>query len=212
MFRRGGVNLFPLYVYPNQNSLIQSNRTLNLNLDELKIFEKKLGLELNEDIVGEQYFKPSELIDYIYATLHSVKYREKYKEFLKNDFPRIPYPKNKDVFWSLVTLGDQLRKLHLMEGASLKTITQYPKDGQNIIEKRVYKNGNVYINDEQYFANVSELVWNFYIGGYQPAQEWLKSRHGQALQFEDIKHYQKIIATLQRTSELMEEIDKIDFM
>lgn len=99
-----------------------------------------------------------------------------------------------------------------MEDSTLKAIFQYPESGDNIVEKHVYKDGNVYINDEQYFANVPEVAWNFYIGGYQPAQKWLKDRKGQALQFEDIKHYQKMIATLQRTSEIMEEIDQIDFM
>ena len=99
-----------------------------------------------------------------------------------------------------------------MEDSNLKLITQYSESGDNIVEQVVYKDGNVYINDEQYFANVPEVAWNFYIGGYQPAQKWLKDRKGQALQFEDIKHYQKIIATLQKTSEIMEEIDQIDFL
>ena len=138
--------------------------------------------------------------------------REKYNNFLKIDFPRVPYPKDQNTFGQLVGLGNQLRKLHLMEDSTLKAIFQYPESGDNIVEKHVYKDGNVYINDEQYFANVPEVAWNFYIGGYQPAQKWLKDRKGQALQFEDIKHYQKMIATLQRTSEIMEEIDQIDFM
>ena len=99
-----------------------------------------------------------------------------------------------------------------MEDSTLKAISQYPESGGNVVEKLVCENGNVYINDEQYFANVPEVAWNFYIGGYQPAQKWLKDRKGQALQFEDIKHYQKMIATLQRTSEIMEDIDQIDFM
>lgn len=127
-------------------------------------------------------------------------------------FPKIPLPKTTKVFIELMKLGSQLRMLHLMEDSTLKTISQYPESGNNVIEKHVYKDGNVYINDEQYFTKVPEVVWKFYIGGYQPAQKWLKDRKGQALQFEDIKHYQKIIAALQRTSEIMEEIDQIDFI
>ena len=220
MFRRGGVNLFPLYLYtmpqlgidnPNQNTF--SHRIPNLNTEIVKEISGKIGLTFTdekEDINGT--FAPIDILDYVYAVLHSPSYREIYKHFLKIDFPRIPYPKNMKVFIELVKLGGQLRKLHLMEDSSPKLITQYTESGDNVVDKPIYKGGNVYINDEQYFANVPELVWNFYIGGYQPAQKWLKDRKGQALQFEDIKHYQKIIATLQRTSEIMKAIDEIDFL
>jgi len=69
--------------------------------------------------------------------------------------------------------------------------------------------GNVFINDTQYFANVPLTVWEFYIGGYQPAQKWLKDRKGRELNFEDILHYQKIIVALNKTSELMVEVDAV---
>jgi predicted helicase len=150
-------------------------------------------------------------LDYIYAVLHSPTYREKYKEFLKIDFPRVPYPKDTQTFWELVKLGSQLREIHLMESPIVnKLITQYPEDGTNEVEKPEYKNGNVYINSMQYFANVPEIAWNFYIGGYQPAQKWLKDRKGRTLSFEDIIHYQKIIVALTETNRLMQEIDKIE--
>ena len=87
--------------------------------------------------------------------------------------------------------------------------TQYPEDGDNVIEKSMYKNGKVYINANQYFANVPEAAWNFYIGGYQPAQKWLKDRKGRALDFEDILHYQKIIVALTETDRLMKEVDNV---
>ncbi|EHU2204413.1 DNA methyltransferase, partial [Acinetobacter baumannii] len=173
------------------------------------IIKRKFSDEISTE---SQNFSPIDILNYVYAVLHSRIYREKYNNFLKIDFPRVPYPKDQNTFGQLVGLGNQLRKLHLMEDSTLKAIFQYPESGDNIVEKHVYKDGNVYINDEQYFANVPEVAWNFYIGGYQPAQKWLKDRKGQALQFEDIKHYQKMIATLQRTSEIMEEIDQIDFM
>ena len=206
--------IFPLYVKNEQLNLEESNHsTPNLKTEIVNEISKIIGLTFTdekEDINGT--FAPVDLLDYIYAVLYSPKYRETYKEFLKIDFPRVPYPKDMKKFMELAKLGSQLRKLHLMEDSNLKLITQYPEGGDNVIEKHVYKDGNVYINDEQYFANVPEVAWNFYIGGYQPAQKWLKDRKGQALQFEDIKHYQKIIATLQKTSEIMEEIDQIDFM
>lgn len=206
--------IFPLYVKNEQLNLEESNHsTPNLKTEIVNEISKIIGLTFTdekEDINGT--FAPVDLLDYIYAGLYSPKYRETYKEFLKIDFPRVPYPKDMKKFMELAKLGSQLRKLHLMEDSNLKLITQYSESGDNIVEQVVYKDGNVYINDEQYFANVPEVAWNFYIGGYQPAQKWLKDRKGQALQFEDIKHYQKIIATLQKTSEIMEEIDQIDFM
>lgn len=162
-------------------------------------------------------------MDYIYAVLHSPSYREKYKEFLKIDFPRVPYPTDTATFWKLVKLGGELRQLHLLESPVVEQyITQYPKDGDNVITRKITKNspgyvtdtethGKVYINDEQYFDNVPLVAWEFYIGGYQPAQKWLKDRKGRALSFEDILHYQKIIVALSETDRLMKEIDRIDF-
>ena len=69
--------------------------------------------------------------------------------------------------------------------------------------------GKVFINETQHFDNVPEVAWNFYIGGYQPAQKWLKDRKGRKLEFDDIAHYQKIIVALTETDRLMKEIDKI---
>lgn len=217
-------SVFPLYVHRECEGELFKNKLVskpNLNLEIVNKISSKIDVNflsnrllelMNDPAKDKRNFSPTNLLDYIYSILYSSKYRNTYIEFLKIDFPRIPYPKDKDMFWRLVALGEKLRQLHLMEDSSLKLITQYPEGGVNIVEQVVYRDGNVYINDEQYFANVPEIAWNFYIGGYQPAQKWLKDRKGQTLQFEDIKHYQKIIATLQRTSELMQEIDKIDFL
>jgi predicted helicase len=187
-------------------------------------------------------FAPIDILDYIYAVLHSPKYREKYKEFLKIDFPRVPYPKDQKTFFDLVELGSQLREIHLLESPVVtKYITQYPEDGDNVVTKPRFENspmeppcpvgqtthpkeepprplgtppkegkiGHVYINDTQYFANVPEVAWNFYIGGYQPAQKWLKDRKGRELSYEDILHYQKIIVALTKTEGIMGEIDGV---
>ena len=143
--------------------------------------------------------------------LHSPAYREKYKEFLKIDFPRIPYPKDANTFWQLVKLGGQIREIHLLESPTVeKYITQYPIDGDNVVVKIKYQDGKVYINDTQYFDNVPQNAWKFYIGGYQPAQKWLKDRKERTLEFDDILHYQKIIVALFETDRLMKEIDKIE--
>lgn len=193
IFRRGGVNAFPLYLYDDDL------KTPNFNAHVVEELERIVGKTLPEDI-----------FDYIYAVLHSPSYRQKYKEFLKIDFPRIPYPKHKKQFDALVELGRELREIHLMKSSVLnKFITTYPEDGNNIIEKISYKDKKVFINPKQYFGNVPEVTWNFYIGGYQPSQKWLKDRKGRALSNEEIEHYQKMIVALVETDRIMKEIDKI---
>ena len=129
---------------------------------------------------------------------------------MKIDFPRVPYPNDTTTFWQLVNLGAQIRQLHLLESPIIENfITQYPIDGNNEVDKVKYENGRVYINETQYFNNVPQIAWEFYIGGYQPAQKWLKDRKGRKLEFDDILHYQKIIVALVETSRLMGEIDEI---
>jgi very-short-patch-repair endonuclease len=182
------------------------------------------GISPSSGGVGEVSFAPIDILDYIYAVLHSPKYREKYKEFLKIDFPRVPYPYDVEVFWKLVELGGELRQIHLLESPKVtQYITSYPNDGDNVITRSLTKKspgfemtdettktGRVWINDQQYFDGVPEVAYNFYIGGYQPAQKWLKDRKGRQLSFEDIMHYQKIIVALTETDRIMKEIDEIN--
>jgi predicted helicase len=223
---RGGTYIFPLYLYPEttgQQIIGQSTeRTPNLNTEIVKQIADKLGLTFTtEKETTKDTFAPIDILDYIYAVLHSPSYREKYKEFLKIDFPRVPYPKDVETFNKLTKLGSQLRKLHLLESDVIENyITQYPIDGNNIVTKPRFVHsplqeelkvvGKVYINDNQYFDNVPEVAWNFYIGGYQPAQKWLKDRKERTLEFDDILHYQKIIVALTETDRLMKEIDIIE--
>jgi predicted helicase len=137
-------------------------------------------------------------------------YRETYKEFLKIDFPRIPYPKDAGLFHHLSAKGAELLKLHLMEGvAGWATKVSFPINGDNIVDKPEFQDGKVYINKDQYFGNVSELAWNFFIGGYQPAQKWLKDRKGRKLEWEDLMHYGRIVYALQETDRIMKEIDEV---
>lgn len=202
--------IFPLYLYSEE--IDKTIRTPNLNSEIVTKISEKLGLPFASDSDGGKTdsFAPIDLLDYIYAVLHSPKYRETYKEFLKIDFPRVPYPTDIDIFRKMVELGGQIRKLHLMEADILNTpVTTYPVDGENEVVKPSYKDGKVYINKEQYFDCVPELAWNFYIGGYQPCQKWLKDRKGRKLSGEDIIHYQKIVVALAETDRLMKEIDKV---
>src|SRR5690606_37256115 len=221
----GAGNAFPLYLYPETNGqqgIDQTEkRTPNLKAEIVNQIAESLGLTFtNEKETTENTFAPSVILDYIYAVLHSPAYREKYKEFLKIDFPRVPYPKDKDTFWALVKLGGEIREIHLLESPKVENyITQYPIDGDNVVGKprfdsaqRDDNKGKVYINDTQYFDNVPQVAWEFYIGGYQPAQKWLKDRKDRKLEFDDILHYQKIIVALSETDRLMREIDKIEII
>jgi predicted helicase len=215
---KGIPSIFPLYLYPETNGQLKTDQSTeripNLNKEIVKQIAEKLDLIFtNEKENTENTFSPIDILDYIYAVLHSPTYREKYKEFLKIDFPRVPYPKDKNTFWQLVKLGGEIRQTHLLESPTVeKYITQYPIDGDNVVIKPKYENGKVYINDTQYFDNVPKIAWAFYIGGYQPAQKWLKDRKERKLEFDDILHYQKIIVALAETDRIMKEVNKIDFM
>ncbi|WKZ30799.1 MAG: hypothetical protein QY318_03035 [Candidatus Dojkabacteria bacterium] len=186
--------VFPLYLYAADGS-----KTSNVN-DEIADKIKQLN----------GTFTPEELFDYIYAVLHSPNYREKYKEFLKIDFPRVPYPKDRETFDKFVKLGKQLRELHLMESPKISEASlPFPIEGSDLVERVKYEDSKVFINSTQYFDNVPEIAWNFYIGGYQPAQKWLKDRKGRELSYEDMEHYQRIIFVLLETDKLMKEIDTV---
>ena len=196
------INLFPLYNYNlgEAESIFEKNETLVPN------FNDKIVTTIESSIKEE--VSPLELFDYIYAVLHSPSYRAKYKEFLKIDFPRIPYPENAEEYHRLSAIGKQLRKLHLMEDVPPTKHAQFNNPGSNVVDKPEYKGGSVWINKEQCFEGVPETAWNFYIGGYQPAQKWLKDRKGRTLTFDDIAHYRKIITVLLETDRLMKEIDE----
>jgi predicted helicase len=202
--------VFPLYLYPDENSFDKDEpRRPNLNIDIVKEIARKTGLaftaEKQDDAAA---FAPIDLLDYIYAVLYSNSYRAKYREFLKIDFPRVPCPENAERFQKLIFIGSMLRGLHLMENVSpAMGIADFPVTGTNKIETLNYKEKNVYVNKQQYFANVPLEAWEYYIGGYQPAQKWLKDRKGRVLSFDDIEHYQKIITVLKMTMELQAQID-----
>ncbi|MDR0506722.1 MAG: DNA methyltransferase, partial [Dysgonamonadaceae bacterium] len=126
----------------------------------------------------------------------------------------IPYPENAEQFNKLSALGEKLRHLHLMENITVpNNCANFPKSGSNKVENSFteksnnYQDNKVWINDSQYFDNVPEIAWKFYIGGYQPAQKWLKDRKERTLTYEDIEHYQKIIFVLSETDRIMKEID-----
>ncbi|MGQ4808320.1 hypothetical protein NKDENANG_01702 [Candidatus Entotheonellaceae bacterium PAL068K] len=212
---------FPLYIYPGTGEPTLDGKQdcePNLDANRVQTIATVLGLRFTPEKEDDaETFAPIDLLDYIYAVLHSPSYRTRYKEFLKIDFPRVPYPMDKRQFRKLVKLGSELRALHLLESPALDTlITGYPEPGDNTVTKPKYhitdprnRLGKVSINNTQYVKDVPETAWNFHIGSYQPAQKYLKDRKDRVLNHEDIIHYQKIIVALTETGRLMDEVENV---
>lgn len=211
---RGGAYLFPMFIY-NEIGM----RYVNYAPSILSQIESRINLNLqdeDETTRKEGGFLAIDLIDYIYAVLHSGEYRETYHDFLQNDFPTIPYPKDADYFFDMAMYGKQLREAHQLIGIDKKDfITQYPvSDGDNIVTMRKFEEtedgkGRVWINKYRYFDNVPTDAWNLFISGYQPLDKWLKDRIGKELSGDDIRHYQKIVVALRKTIDIKEKIDEI---
>lgn len=206
---KDGSNIFPLYLYPDEtnpqiSALAEGSRP-NLSETFLHSIEAKFGYIPS----------PETIFYYIYAVLHSPSYRTRYIEFLKVGFPRIPITSNDKIFQQLSIFGKELVDLHLMKSLSLNTpITQFIKsEGNQIVDpghpKYEENSNSVLINKKgDKFMGVPENVWNFYVGGYQVCQKWLKDRKGRTLTQEDITHYQRIVVALQETIYLMQQIDE----
>ena len=212
--------VFPLYLYPEEGSFDTERRA---NIDETiankiadilhwsYVPDSRIVVDLAEGYENVLY--PEDIFDYIYGVLHSPHYREKYKEFLKVDFPRIPYPKNADEFEHFRSCGNALRELHLMHNVPESPV-RFEQQGSMMVDYLRWEwnkddgySGNVWINDTQCFEGVPSEAWEFYIGGYQPAQKWLKDRKGRKLEYDDVEHYRKIIAVLMETTRIMKTID-----
>ena len=153
------------------------------------------------------------MFHYIYAVLHSLEYRRRYADFLKSDFPRVPLTGDRSLFAALVVFGKRLTSLHLMELEG-NDAPAFPKVGDNRVDKVRYVPpnsgvpGRVFINRDQYFEGVTPETWEFTIGGYRPAEKWLKDRRHRALSYEDITHYRSICAVLAETPRVMSHIDE----
>ncbi len=217
LFRRGGNQIFPLYLYPQNDNLFdaaEEGRRPNLSPEFVAELSERLGLAFVPDGRGdmEETFGPEDVFYYAYAVFHSPEYRERYAEFLKRDFPRLPLTSDRELFAALAEKGAELTGLHFMTSPALAAfVTRFPEGGTNEVEKVRYaaSDGRVYINNEQYFEGVREEVWEFRVGGYQVLDKWLKDRKGRTLSYDDIRHYQKIVVALSETRRLMAEIDGI---
>ncbi|MBU2610506.1 MAG: N-6 DNA methylase, partial [Chloroflexi bacterium] len=230
--------VMPLYLYttPEETTgtlFAQSETTRKANLAPafVKAMEEKLGMKFVEDcgdvtvtsqvtVTSPTSFTPEDVFHYAYAVFHSPTYRQRYAEFLKIDFPRLPLTSDKKLFAKLVAKGAELVALHLLKSPKVDDfITTYPVAGSNAVEKVQFspllpgegpgvRFGHVWINPSQYFGGVPEEVCEFKVGGYQVCEKWLKDRKGRVLSGEDIRHYQRVVVALKETLRLMKEIDQ----
>ncbi len=231
--------LYPLYIYPPEQEVASGlygpgDRKPNITPAFTAILEQGLALRFIEEGEGDlqKSFGPEDAFHYIYAVFHSPTYRQRYEQFLRADFPRVPNISDAGLFRALVGLGRQLTQLHLMESPTLnQTTVGFPIPGDNVIEQghpqyipaggslpgqdTPLERGRVYISKDndrsgkrgQYFEGITSEVWAFRIGGYQPMEKWLKDRKGRTLSFDDLNHYRRMAAVLSETRRLMQEID-----
>ena len=193
------------FMYSGKGTTIEMPLYLFENGEKVANLSREIVAKI-ENVVGKT--QPENVLDYVYAFLYSPTYRAKYKDFLKSDFPRVPYPTDKQLFWKLVTFGSQLRAIHLLDDPVVKVpITTFPLEGSNMIENLSHAENRVYINATQYFGGVSDSVWNFYVGGYRPAEKFLKDRKGRKLTTAEFENYEQIIVALEETDRIMKEID-----
>lgn len=193
---KGILQFFPLYLYDKPK---KTPNILSTLLKKLKENYHKEG-------------KAKEILHYIYAISYSNIYRTKFAEFLKIDFPRVPFTANYRLFMKVCELGKKLVDLHLLKSELLgHPIAKFQGKGDNIVEKTMYnkKKSRVYINKTQYFERVERDVWEYQIGGYQVLSKWLKYRKKRKLSLDDIKHYCRVVTVLKRTIEIQDEIDKL---
>lgn len=203
--------VFPLYIYNDfeQQGLLENmHKSINFQWEGLGWLQ---GLGSLDSRQPDYSIQPAEAIFYyIYAILYSNIYREKYQEFLKIDFPRVPFTKDYELFKRLVELGEQLVQLHLLKHPELiDTTSRYDGSGTDRIEKYDYQDTErrVYINNSQYFGVITPEIWQYRIGGYQVLEKWLKDRKGRTLSAEDIKHYCRMVTALAKTIEIQKQID-----
>jgi predicted helicase len=155
---------------------------------------------------------PENAFAFIYGILHSPEYRTRYGNALRDSFPRVPGISNDILFRALITLGEQLMSLHLLESPSLdEPSAQYVGPAAPVLTKAFYEPGIVFIDSARtsYFEGVSEATWLFEVGGYQVCDKWLKDRKSTVLSSEDIAHYLKIVTAISETIRIMAEIDEI---
>jgi hypothetical protein len=185
---------------------------MNLAPAFLKLLASHLGVEQESGRLLPEGVTAEDIFFYVYAVLHSPKYRERYSAFLKSDFPRVPVTGSLQVFRALAQIGSELVSLHVLAAPRLEQhLARFVGERNPRVEKVSWSRDTIWINagETEGFVGASQDVWNLHIGGYQVCEKWLKDRKGRTLSDEDIAHYQKIVVALSETIRLMKEIDEV---
>lgn len=203
-------HVFPLYLYPNPDELdLATERSLNLKPAFLKTLSEALGLSQTDPSGLPQSISPEEILGYIYAILYSPTYRERYYEFLKYDFPRIPLPQDLEHFRKLAALGQNLINWHLLKDVQIPPRHRFEGAGDAVVSKVLYKGGHVWINATQHFTDVPEAVWDYEIGAYQVCEKWLRDRKNTALSHAEVRQYCRILVAVAETLGIMGKIEAV---
>jgi predicted helicase len=158
-------------------------------------------------------FKPSgeEILSYVYSIFFSNKYRMKYDDFLRTNFPRVPFTTSKKLFTQTAAIGKKLMDLHLLRKGYLNVTVKFQGEGPQTITIMVLnaKKKRLYINETQYFEGIDETVWEYRIGAYQVLRKWLKYRKGQEISLLEIKHLCRVASSIKETLLLQKQIDAL---
>jgi predicted helicase len=213
VFRRGGVNVFPLWLYPETDGLSFSQEPQpNFSASFIQSLASALKIKTSGQHGLPTSITAEEIFYYIYGILHSPNYRRRYSQFLNVDFPHLPITGSIKLFRLIAKIGKELTSLSLLDSEKVqKTTTKFTGSNGCVIEKISRTGNNVWIDSKLTtgFTNLTEEAWNFHIGGYQVCEKWLKDRKGRKLSKDDITHYQKIVVALTETVILMNQVDKV---
>lgn len=203
-------HVFPLYLYPDAAELaLSTERSLNFKPAFLKALSERLGLSQTEPFGLPIGISPEDILGYLYAVLHSPVYRERYYAFLKYDFPRVPLTSDVPLFRKLAALGRALIDMHLGQNLPMTSHHHFEGEGDAVVAKYGHRDGKVWINQTQHFAGVPVGVWKFEIGAYQVCEKWLKERKGTALNYAEIREYQRVLVAVAETLRLVAEIEAL---
>jgi len=206
IYYRGGGLLLPLYIYPDKNKKDLFNQHQSKKQPNIppSLFERLSAIYGHKPT-------PEEIFYYIYGVFYSNIYRETYAEFLKIDFPRVPFTADYNLFKKMGELGKELADLHLLKSPVLSPpVAKYQGSADNDrVEKITYKEDEqrIYINKDKYFEGIVLDVWNYHIGGYQVLNKYLKDRKGRIM--DDAPHYCRIVTALNKTINIQKKIDEI---
>lgn len=214
---------FPLYLYETSDSGGSGGRSGFSKYQSMFVFEPATAYSIRRPNINSKlltslataYKKqptPEDIFHYIYAILYSNSYREKYAEFLKIDFPRVPFTMDYRLFKKLAEKGEELVELHLLKSKKLsKPVSKCEGSGGLRVDKVTYdqNKAHVHINPENWFTGIPSGVWEYHIGGYQVAEKWLKDRKGRQLSSEEVAHYCKVVTAISETIRIQATLDEL---